>query len=213
MIRLPENPAIRVGLLLAIFAITATVLVALTETQTRERIHENQRQATLRAIAAVVPEQSFDNDILTDTLTLPATAALGTTESTTVYRARLDETPVAAVLNVIAPNGYSGSIHMLVGIYYDGTVSGVRVISHRETPGLGDKIDERRDDWILQFSGLSLQNPPALRWKVKRDGGSFDQFTGATITPRAVVSAVQQALVYFEEHRDRLFMIPSVYDQ
>lgn len=207
MIRLPENPALRVGLLLAIFAITATVLVALTETQTRERIVENQRQATLRAIAAVVPEQSFDNDILTDTLTLPATAALGTTEATTVYRARLDETPVAAVLNVVAPNGYSGSIHMLVGIYYDGTVSGVRVIAHKETPGLGDKIDERRDDWILQFSGLSLENPPAVRWKVKRDGGSFDQFTGATITPRAVVGAVQQALIYFEEHRDRLFMI------
>lgn len=213
MIRLPENPAIRVGLLLAIFAITATVLVALTETQTRERIHENQRQATLRAIAAVVPEQSFNNDILTDTLSLPATAALGTTETTTVYRARRDQTPVAAVLNVIAPNGYSGSIHMLVGIYYDGTLSGVRVISHRETPGLGDKIDERRDDWILQFSGLSLQNPPTVRWKVKRDGGSFDQFTGATITPRAVVSAVQQALLYFEEHRDRLFMTPSVYVQ
>ncbi|EMR12779.1 electron transport complex protein RnfG [Methylophaga lonarensis MPL] len=207
MIRLPENPALRVGLLLAIFAITATVLVALTETQTRERIVENQRQATLRAIAAVVPEQSFDNDILTDTLTLPATAALGTTEATTVYRARLDETPVAAVLNVVAPNGYSGSIHMLVGIYYDGTVSGVRVIAHKETPGLGDKIDERRDDWILQFSGLSLENPPAVRWKVKRDGGSFDQFTGATITPRAVVGAVQQALIYFQEHRDRLFMI------
>ncbi|WP_430009200.1 electron transport complex subunit RsxG [Methylophaga lonarensis] len=207
MIRLPENPALRVGLLLAIFAITATVLVALTETQTRERIVENQRQATLRAIAAVVPEQSFDNDILTDTLTLPATAALGTTEATTVYRARLDETPVAAVLNVVAPNGYSGSIHMLVGIYYDGTVSGVRVIAHKETPGLGDKIDERRDDWILQFSGLSLENPPAVRWKVKRDGGSFDQFTGATITPRAVVGAVQQALIYFEEHRERLFMI------
>ncbi|MCC5796788.1 MAG: electron transport complex subunit RsxG [Methylophaga sp.] len=207
MIRLPENPALRVGLLLAIFAITATVLVALTETQTRERIVENQRQATLRAIAAVVPEQSFDNDILTDTLTLPATAALGTTESTTVYRARLGETPVAAVLNVVAPNGYSGSIHMLVGIYHDGTVSGVRVVAHKETPGLGDKIDERRDDWILQFSGLSLENPPAVRWKVKRDGGSFDQFTGATITPRAVVGAVQQALIYFEEHRDRLFMI------
>ena len=207
MIRLPENPALRVGLLLAIFAITATVLVALTETQTRERIVENQRQATLRAIAAVVPEQSFDNDILTDTLTLPATASLGTTEATTVYRARLGETPVAAVLNVVAPNGYSGSIHMLVGIYHDGTVSGVRVVAHKETPGLGDKIDERRDDWILQFSGLSLENPPAVRWKVKRDGGSFDQFTGATITPRAVVGAVQQALIYFEEHRDRLFMI------
>lgn len=202
-----QKHIIRVGLLLGLFAIVATTLVALTEENTREQIKENQRQALLDGINALIPHDEYDNAILQDTLTLPSTEALGTEEPTSVYRARQNGEPVAAVLTVIAPDGYSGTIRMLVGIYHSGKLAGVRVIDHKETPGLGDKIDVKKDDWILQFEGLSLGNPPASKWKVKKDGGEFDQFTGATITPRAVVAAVRQSLEYFRKHRDELFAV------
>jgi electron transport complex protein RnfG len=202
-----QKHIIRVGLLLGLFAIVATTLVALTEENTREQIKENQRQALLDGINALIPHEQYDNAILQDTVLLPPTEALGTEEPTLVYRAREDSEPVAAVLTVIAPDGYSGTIKMLVGIYHNGQLAGVRVIEHKETPGLGDKIDVKKDDWILQFEGLSLGNPPASKWKVKKDGGEFDQFTGATITPRAVVSAVKESLEYFRKHRDALFAV------
>ena len=124
---------------------------------------------------------------------------------TTVYRARKDGAPVAAVFTSIAPNGYSGTIKLLVGVYYDGSLAGVRVINHKETPGLGDKINEKKTNWILKFKGLSLTNPVESQWAVKKDGGEFDQFTGATITPRAVVTAVKKSLQFFEQNRDELF--------
>ncbi|HET8807768.1 MAG TPA: electron transport complex subunit RsxG [Methylophaga sp.] len=200
-----QNPILRVGLMMAIFAIGATALVSLTETNTREQIANNEREALLEAIKVLVPADKFDNQILQDTLTLPPTPAIGTTEPSTVYRARQNGKPSAAVFTVIAPDGYSGSISMLVGINYDGTLAGVRVISHKETPGLGDKIEAKRNDWILQFEGLSLNNPEKSEWKVKKDGGHFDQFTGATITPRAIVNALREALVYFKNNRDKLF--------
>lgn len=200
-----QNPIVRVGLMLALFAISATALVALTEENTREQIAANEREALLEAINILVPKDKFDNQILQDTLNLPATDAIGTTDTTSVYRARKNGEPVAAVFTVVAPDGYSGSIRMLVGIYYDGTLAGVRVINHKETPGLGDKIEAKRNDWILQFEGLSLDNPEKNQWKVKKDGGQFDQFTGATITPRAVVNALRGALEYFQGNRDKLF--------
>lgn len=202
-----QKHIIRVGLLLGLFAIVATTLVALTEENTREQIKENQRQALLDGINALIPHEEYNNAILQDTVLLPPTEALGTEEPTLVYRAREEGEPVAAVLTVIAPDGYSGTIKMLVGIYHNGQLAGVRVIEHKETPGLGDKIDVKKDDWILQFEGLSLGNPPASKWKVKKDGGEFDQFTGATITPRAVVSAVKESLEYFRKHRDALFAV------
>ncbi len=202
-----QKHIIRVGLLLGLFAIVATTLVAFTEENTREQIKENQRQALLDGINALIPHDEYDNAILQDTLLLPPTEALGTEEPTLVYRARQNGEPVAVVMTVVAPDGYSGTIKMLVGIYHSGKLAGVRVIDHKETPGLGDKIDVKKDDWILQFEGLSLGNPPASKWKVKKDGGEFDQFTGATITPRAVVGAVKQSLEYFRKHRDELFAV------
>ena len=198
---------LRVGALLALFAIVATTMVAFTEQNTREQIKENERQALLNAINALIPHQQYDNAILSDTISLAATDALGTMEPSTVFRARKNGQPVAVVFTVVAPNGYSGSIKMLVGIYHDASLAGVRVINHKETPGLGDKIDEKRSDWILAFDGLSLQTPVSAKWKVKKDGGEFDQFTGATITPRAVVSAIKKSLEYFQKHRDELFAV------
>ena len=202
-----QKHILRVGLLLGLFAVVATTLVAFTENNTREQIRENERQALLNGINSLITHDRYDNSILNDTLTLEATDALGTEEPTTLYRARNKGTDVAVVLTAVAPNGYSGKIKMLIGIYADGTLAGVRVINHKETPGLGDKIDDKKSDWILQFTGLSLTNPAKARWKVKKDGGEFDQFTGATITPRAVVSAVKRSLEYFSTHRDELFAI------
>ena len=195
----------KVGLMLALFAIGATSLVSLTEANTRDKIIENERQTLLAAINALVDSNDYDNDILTDTLLIPRVRQLGTSDFTDVYRARKGGSPVAAVFTSIAPNGYNGKIKLLVGVYYDGTLAGVRVINHKETPGLGDKINVKKSDWILQFKGLSLTNPSESLWKVKKDGGDFDQFTGATITPRAVVTAVKKSLQYFEKNRDELF--------
>ncbi len=200
-----QNPILRVGLMLAVFAISATALVAVTEQNTREQIAGNEREALLDALNELVPREDYDNQILQDTLTLPPTQAIGTTAPTTVYRARKNGEPVALVMSAVAPDGYSGQIFLLMGINADGTLAGVRVVNHKETPGLGDKIEAKRNDWILQFAGLSLDNPEKNNWKVKKDGGQFDQFTGATITPRAVVGAIRNGLEYFEANRDKLF--------
>ncbi|HIC45193.1 MAG TPA: electron transport complex subunit RsxG [Methylophaga aminisulfidivorans] len=200
-----KKHVLRVGAVLGLFAIVATTMVAFTEQNTRQQIKENERQALLDAINTLIPHEQYDNAILQDTLALPKTEELGTEETTQVYRARKQNQPVAVVLTVVAPNGYSGRIKMLVGIYNDGTLAGVRVINHKETPGLGDKIDASRSNWIKQFEGLSLENPSSAKWKVKKDGGAFDQFTGATITPRAVVRAVKASLEYFKNHREALF--------
>jgi electron transport complex protein RnfG len=196
---------LRSGLFLAVFAVAGVGLVALSHEGTRERIAANERAALLRSLHAVVAPQEHDNDILEDVIRVQSPTALGTEDPVAVYRARKDGKPVAAVLTPVAPDGYNGSIRLMVGVYYDGRLAGVRVLSHQETPGLGDAVDERRSDWILGFRGRSLKDPGPGRWKVKRDGGAFDQFTGATITPRAVVGAVYRALRYFEAHRDSLF--------
>jgi len=121
--------------------------------------------------------------------------------------------PVALVIEALAPDGYSGTIRLLVGINIDGSLGGVRVVAHRETPGLGDAIEEERSDWILGFTGKSLQDPPLQKWAVKKDGGAFDQLTGATITPRAVVKAVRQALLYYRDQKDALFAREETTDQ
>lgn len=200
-----KKHVLRVSAVLGLFAIVATTMVAFTEQNTRQQIKENERQALLDAINTLIPHEQYDNAILQDTLALPKTEELGTEQTTQVYRARKQNQPVAVVLTVVAPNGYSGRIKMLVGIYNDGTLAGVRVINHKETPGLGDKIDASRSNWIKQFEGLSLETPSSAKWKVKKDGGAFDQFTGATITPRAVVRAVKASLEYFKNHREALF--------
>jgi len=139
-----------------------------------------------------------------DTIQVQA-EALGSDEPLTVYRARKAGEPVAAILTVVAPNGYNGSIRLLVGIRRGGSLAGVRVLSHKETPGLGDAVEAQRSDWLEQFPGRALGDPPLEDWKVKRDGGAFDQLTGATVTPRAIVQAVRRALVYFDEHKQALF--------
>jgi electron transport complex protein RnfG len=152
-----------------------------------------------------LPTEELDNDIVSDTTTVSASALLGTEDNTIVYRARLQGKPIAAIFNSIAPNGYSGKINLLIGVYADGSVAGVRAVKHSETPGLGDAIETQKSDWIFSFNNRSLNSPTPANWLVKKDGGDFDQFTGATITPRAVVKAVKNTLLYYQQNTDRIF--------
>ena len=194
---------------LGLFAVLGTGLVAVTHEATDERIAANRRAALLESIHALVPPEAIDNDPFTDTVEVTAPAALGSDEPVTVYRARRGGRDVAAVFPVVAPDGYSGAIRVLVGIRADGTLAGVRVVDHKETPGLGDKVEVAKSDWVHGFRGRSLDDPGADGWAVKKDGGVFDQFTGATVTPRAVVAAVHRALTWFAEHRETVFHVPQ----
>ena len=188
-----------------VFAIVGAAIVGLTYENTYEKIKRNEQEVLLRKLNTILSPSEYDNDLLDDEIMLEQDVLLGTIAPSRAYLAYKNNTPVAAVLSPIAPNGYSGPINLLVGIYHDGTVAGVRVVKHRETPGLGDAVESQRSDWIVGFDGKSLNTPSSEQWKVKRDGGEFDQFTGATITPRAVVKAVHSALIYFQQHRKQLF--------
>jgi electron transport complex protein RnfG len=192
-------------IILLMFALIGTALVSYTFDNTRERIAANERATLLRQLHRLVTPDQHDNILLDDAIAVHNEGLLGTDKPVMVYRALKNGAPVALVIAAIAPDGYSGSIKLLVGINVDGTLSGVRVIAHRETPGLGDAIEEDRSDWIHGFTGASLENPPLDRWKVRKDGGGFDQLTGATITPRAVVQAVRDALLYYRQHQETLF--------
>ncbi|MGI3130556.1 electron transport complex subunit RsxG [Halopseudomonas pachastrellae] len=195
---------LRNSVILGLFAVATVGMIAVTQQGTAERISEAQRRVQLSALNEIVPHDQHDNDLLTDTFTVQDRQYLNLTGPSDAYRARQGERVSAVILPVVAPDGYSGRIDLLVGIRADGTIAGVRSVSHRETPGLGDKIETAKSQWILSFNGKSLSMPIPEQWAVKKDGGQFDQFTGATITPRAVVKAVYQALTYFDAHRDAL---------
>lgn len=192
-------------MLLGGFAVLGSTLVALTWDGTHVRIERNRRAALLQDLNELVPASTHDNDLFTDTTEVVDADLLGTPNAVTTYRARRNGAPTAAILTPVAPEGYGGAIRLLVAIRADGTLAGVRVREHHETPGLGDAIEASRSDWIKGFSGRALGDPELEQWAVRRDGGVFDQFTGATITPRAVVKAVKHALLYFEDHRAELF--------
>jgi electron transport complex protein RnfG len=195
--------------ILMVFAIAGALLVGITFIQTEDDILENERRVLLNQLNTIIPADRYDNDLLHDSITLQPSNLLGTDSETVAYRARMQDSNIAVIFSSIAPNGYNGPIELLVGIYADETIAGVRVVKHRETPGLGDAVSITHSDWILGFDQHSLSNPEAGKWKVKRDGGIFDQFTGATITPRAVVKAVHNALLYFSENKDSLFTRPA----
>lgn len=193
------------ALVLAAFALIGTALVALTNTLTAPRIVANEKAQRLKAFAELIDPARYDNQLDADTITVRDPGLLGTQDNVLVYRARKNGQPVALLLAVVAPDGYSGNINLLVGINSNGSLSGVRVTGHRETPGLGDGIEVARSDWILGFNGKSIAAPEPAGWRVLKDGGEFDQFTGATITPRAVVAAVFRALQYYRENTEMLF--------
>ncbi|MBA1272146.1 electron transport complex subunit RsxG [Stutzerimonas azotifigens] len=202
---LPEisRSMLRNGLVLALFAVVTVGSVSLLRQATAERIHEAERAAQFRVLQEILPPDSHDNLLLDSTRDVQH-PLLGYSSPLPAYVAMRQGVPTAVILQVLAPDGYSGAIHLLVGVNADGRLAGVRVVSHRETPGLGDRIETGKSDWILGFTGTSLQEPEPSRWAVKRDRGAFDQFVGATITPRAVVRAVHNALQYFDANRETL---------
>ena len=192
------------GALLGLFGILGAGLVGFSQDLTIDQIKENERQALLAQLGTLVPSDTFDNDMVADVIEVSDITRLGT-ETTRVYRAKRDGRIIAVVLSPVVTQGYSGPMQLIVGARSDGTLAGVRVLTHKETPGLGDKVEAGRSDWILDFRDRSLVSPPASRWKVKRDGGDFDQFTGATITPRAVVRGVKLALEFVRTNEVALF--------
>ena len=193
------------SLVLGIFALTTATLLSFTYEGTKDRIAEAKREVAKRALLEIVPLARHDNDILTDIIKVPEEylSTLGIKDGE-INLARSNNKLTAIIIPATAPDGYSGKIQMLVGINIDGTIAGVRVISHNETPGLGDKIDLKKNDWILGFDGKSLINPKPEFWKVKKDKGNFDQLTGVTITPRAVITQVLKTLQYFKQDKARL---------
>jgi len=188
--------------LLGGFSLVAAALLVMGDIATRDAIVERKAEDLLASLAQVIPPAMHDNDLLANTLSLglDASEADGTL---TVYRA-LQGLEVKAVAFEVTGQGYAGPIRVLLGIGADGRILGARVLAHAETPGLGDKIEVARNDWILSFDGRSLKDPAPDGWAVKKDGGIYDQFSGATITPRAVVKAVKGGLELFEAQRDTL---------
>lgn len=193
---------------LALFAVITAGTIALTHAFTQDRIHEQIRQAEAGALLEIIPENLHDNDLLQDAVVVGPSDKLGLGTEAQAHIARQDGDVSGVILPAVAPNGYSGEIRLLVGVDARGKILGVRVTQHRETPGLGDKVETKKSDWIYSFNGKSLDTIPNDQWAVAKDGGQFDQFTGATITPRAVVSAVHGAMEYFEEHRPALVQRP-----
>jgi electron transport complex protein RnfG len=196
----------RNSVLLAAFAVCTALLLTGTYLLTDEKIALQIRQAEEKALLEIVPKSRHDNSMLDDTLPVgPEAEGLGLRQEKNIYLARSGGEVVAAIIPVTARDGYSGDIELIVGVNADGSIAGVRALSHKETPGLGDKVSLKKSDWILGFNGRSLENPLPARWAVKKDHGVFDQFTGATITPRAVVAATLRALQYARDHRATLF--------
>ncbi len=202
--------ALRTAVILFLFVVAFTGLLSGAYLWTKPALEASAAEEKMKLVDEVLPRGEYDNRLLDDTLLLPPTPALGTDEATTVYRARRGGQPVAVVFEAVAPDGYAGRIRLLVALRADGTVAGVRVTQHRETPGLGDYIEPKKDKnkvrpWITQFAGLSLATVGDREWKVKKDGGRFDYVAGATVTPRAVVRAVAKAVRFATDNRDRLF--------
>ena len=194
---------------LVFFAVLGTAVLASTFFLTHDEIVKSEEAEKLKLITQIVPLELFDNDVIQDTISIPSNPLLGNEDSTLAYRARLNGEPSAVVLEAIAPDGYSGKIALILAVRANGELAGVRVVAHKETPGLGDYIELPKSPWIKGFDGKSRETYSDADWKVKKDGGKFDYMAGATITPRAVVKAVNKALQYFAANRDTLFAANS----
>jgi Na+-translocating ferredoxin:NAD+ oxidoreductase subunit G len=188
------------ALVMGLFALTGSGGVMWIHQQTLERIALNQRQDALQAISRLLPENAYDNDLLAHPRHFAIQRSDKPAMPVTAYLAMRGERTVATLLQLTTPDGYNGDIELLLAVRANGSLAGVEVIAHRETPGLGDRIESGRSNWLKQFDNATLEHPDVAAWKVKRDGGSFDQLTGATVTPRAVVRAVREALGYLRTH-------------
>ena len=199
------KPVWSAGLILAVIAAVCTSLVALTYSGTKDRIVANEQAWLEQSLKPALAGVEYDNNLIETTLTIALPHELPGNEPVLVYRALFNSEPVAALFVVTALDGFSGPIKLLIGIEAEGTATAVRVLKHHETPGLGDFIDSTKSDWIAQFEDRSLSDPDRLLWALSRDGGEFDQVTGASITSRAVLKAIKETLLYFEANRESVF--------
>lgn len=197
------------GFSLALFACICTLIVASVNALTKDAIKVQEQKALLRSLNQVIPTSEYNNELAQNCITLSHQPLLGNMDTHRIYRAFKGSSPSAAIIETTAPDGYSGDINLLVSITYAGEVTGVRAVTHQETPGLGDKIDRSKSNWVESFVGKYLSEANTPTWAVKKDGGSFDQFTGATITPRAVVNAVKNTLEFFNNNKAVIFQQPN----
>lgn len=213
-----EPSAMRVSLrtaaILLVFMLIFTALMAGTYRATAPLLEASAQAERLRLINEILPAKSYDNDLLRDQIIVPAASALNTADDTRAYRARLGSKPVAIIVEAFAPDGYSGQIALLLAVSNDGQLIAQRVVRHKETPGLGDYIDPKKDrnkqrPWITQFDQLGFEEVPLSKWRVKKDGGHFDQMAGATISARAVTNASARALVWVNAHHEKLLSLAT----
>ena len=205
-----QGLAVRTAAILFVFVIVFTGLLSAAYLWTKPAIEASAVEEKMKLIDEVLPRAEYDNALLQEAVALPPTPELGLAEASSVYVARQAGQPVGAIFEAVAPDGYAGKIRLLVAIRADGQVAGVRVIQHKETPGLGDYIEVKKDKnkarpWITQFTGKTLAGAADKDWKVKKDGGRIDHYAGATVTPRAVSRAVFKAAQWAAANRDRLF--------
>ena len=208
-----EQSVAKTGLTLAFIAAICTALVAATYQLTAERIAANEKALLEQSLAPALSGIFYEGGVSESRVVIPPPHDLPGSDAAIIYRVFADEEPVAALFVVTARDGFSGPIRILLGIEYDGTVTGVRILQHRETPGLGDRIESTRSDWVLQFDGRSMGDPVVTGWAIKKDGGEFDQLTGASVTPRAVIKAIRDTLIYFDEHRDAVFAMAATEEE
>lgn len=202
--------SLRTALILMLFTAAFTTLMAFAYLATRDTIAASAQKEKLKLIGEVLPPAMYDNALLKDVIELPAIAELGLDQPSRAYRARKNGEPVALVFEAAAPDGYSGRIDLILAVRPDGEIIAVRVTTHRETPGLGDYIDPHKDKnktqpWISQFDRQGFASLPPAQWHVKKDGGHFDQRSGATISARAVTNAIGRAAAWASKQDAQLF--------
>jgi len=194
---------------LVLFALAAAALLSSIQQSTRQRIADNELAERLKSLQALLPTSVYDNEPHKDYMSAVDTGLLGSNKPLPIYRIRRGEQPIAAIVTAVAPNGFSGKIRILVSIDMRGKIIGVRAVSHSETPGLGDRIEAEKSDWINGFAGLSTTDPLTPEWILDRDGGNFDHLTGATVSSRAVLNAAKNAVIYFNANNAEIFSAPS----
>jgi Na+-translocating ferredoxin:NAD+ oxidoreductase subunit G len=211
--RLPEiksalfRNALRTAAIMLAFAFIGTLLLASVFDVTRAPIEASEKAARLSLFKEILPAENYDNDLLASQVTIAPNALLGNRLPSIANVAKQQQQTAGVILEAIAHDGYSGDIKLLIAIRADGSISGVRVLAHKETPGLGDYIDIAHGNWIKLFDNESLEKTAAEKWQVKKDGGQYDYMVGATITPRAVVKAVKQALQFYQQNKQTLFTV------
>jgi len=201
------------AMILGVFAMVSTGLIAITHLLTKDKIALEVELSLIRQLSQIVPPENYTNDVYNDCIVINDVSYLGSDEDQKLYRMRNSNADYAVLLTSIAPDGYSGKIALAIAVSSQGELLGVNILSHQETPGLGDKIERNKSDWLNQFNELSLENTAEELWKVKKDAGQFDALTGATITPRAVIKAVHNSLKFYVKNNQYLFKRPSNCEQ